>query len=59
MTSGSSMVLLLIGANVRTYVGFQQPLLAERNFKANNVFFVALAAEAKYKHSFSIGNIKM
>ena len=59
MTSGSSMVLLLIGANVRTYGGFIQLILAERNYKANNVSLVALIAEAKDEHSFSIGRIKM
>jgi hypothetical protein len=53
------MVLLLIGANVHTYLGFPQPLLAERNYKANNVALVELVAEAKYKHSFSIGRVKM
>ena len=37
MTSGSSMVLLLKGANVRAYGGFPQPILSERNYKANNV----------------------
>ena len=55
MTSGSSIVLLLIGANVRTYGGFPQLILAERNYKANNVSLVALIAEAKDEHSFSIG----
>ena len=37
ITSGSSMVLLLKGANVRAYGGFPQPIVSECNYKANNV----------------------